>query len=184
MRDNLHDDQANFKKQLVENIDTLVVEVKVFRDDFDKNGPKKSDLSPGEALNKLKDFKEQFQVHNRKFKSYHSGEKLFALPHQSYPELVKTQNELEKLDKLYTLYLKVTETIIKWQETPWLEITDEVIGMKDGIEQFLKDCTRLPSDSKQYPAYKELKQRLDDMEIMLPLVEMLADKSIKERHWL
>ena len=64
-----------------------------------------------------------------------------------------------------------------------MEITEEVVGMKDGIEGFLKDCMRLPSDSKQYPAYKELKQRLDDMEIVLPLVEMLADRSIKERHW-
>ncbi len=55
--------------------------------------------------------------------------------------------------------------------------------MKEGIEGFLKDCTRLHSDSKKYPAYKELKQRLDDMEIVLPLVEMLGDRSIKERHW-
>lgn len=183
VRDKLHDDQAEFKKQLVENIDLLVVEVKIFREDFQKNGPMQADLSPHEALNKLKDFKEQFSVHNRKYKSYNSGEKLFALPHQEYPALVKTQNELDKLDKLYTLYSKVTETITKWEDTPWLQITDEVIGMKDGIEQFLKDCMRLPSDSKQYPAYKELKQRLDDMEIVLPLVEMLADKSIKERHW-
>ena len=80
IRDNLHDDQANFKKQLVENIDTLVVDVKVFREDFEKNGPMQADLSPGEALNKLKDFKEQFSVHNRKFKSYNAGEMLFALP--------------------------------------------------------------------------------------------------------
>jgi len=183
VRDNLHDNQADFKKQLVENISLLVVEVEVFRDEFEKNGPMQDKLTPGEALNRLKDFKEQFSVHNRKYKSYNSGEKLFALPHQQYPKLKKTQNELDKLDKLYTLYLKVTETINRWQETPWMEITEEVIGMKDGIEQFLKDCMRLPSDSKHYPAYKELKQRLDDMEIVLPLVEMLADKSIKERHW-
>lgn len=80
VRDSLHDEQAQFKKQLVENITTLVVEVKVFREDFEKNGPMQADLSPGEALNKLKDFKEQFSVHNRKYKSYNAGEKLFALP--------------------------------------------------------------------------------------------------------
>ena len=136
VRDSLHEEQAVFKKQLVENIGTLVVEVKVFREDFEKNGPMQVGLTPGEALNKLKDFKEQFSVHNRKYKSYFSGEKLFALPHQSYPALVKTQNELDKLDKLYTLYLKVTETITKWQETPWLDITNEIVGMKDGIELF------------------------------------------------
>ena len=79
--------------------------------------------------------------------------------------------------------MKVTETINKWQETPWVEITEEVAGMKEGIEQFLKDCKNQPRESKEYPAYKELKQRLDDMETVLPLVEMLGDKSIKDRHW-
>ena len=53
-------------------------------------------------------------MHNRKFKSYNAGEHLFALPNESYPALEKTRNELEKLDKLYTLYLKVTETITRW----------------------------------------------------------------------
>ena len=183
VRDKLHEDQANFKKQLVENIETLVVEVKIFREDFEKNGPMQADISPGEALNKLKDFKEQFSVHSRKYKSYRAGEKLFALPHEDYPALEKTQNELDKLDKLYTLYLKVTETITKWQETPWLEITDEVKTMQEGIEGFLNDCKRLPSDSKKYPAYDELRQRCEDMDIFLPLVEMLADQAIKERHW-
>ena len=39
VRDRLHDDQSEFKKQLVDNVDQLVVEVNVFRDDFEKNGP-------------------------------------------------------------------------------------------------------------------------------------------------
>jgi dynein heavy chain len=168
---------------LVENIEDLVINVKVFREDFEKNGPMQADLSPGEALNKLKDFKEQFSVHNRKYISYKAGELLFALPHESYPALYKTEKELEKLDKLYTLYLKVTETITRWQETPWLEITDEIQGMEEGIELFLKECLKLPGDSRQYPAYKELKQRLDDMEIVLPLVAQMGDPSIKDRHW-
>ena len=55
--------------------------------------------------------------------------------------------------------------------------------MKDGINQFLSDGKRLPSDAKQYPAYKELIKQLEDMETILPLVEMLSDHSIKERHW-
>jgi dynein heavy chain len=168
---------------LVENIDTLVVDVKVFREDFEKNGPMQADLSPGEALNRLKDFKERFSVHDRKFRSYGAGEMLFALPNQSYPALVKTQNELDKLDKLYTMYLKVTETVARWQETPWLEITEEVENMQKGIDQFLGDARRLPAESKKYPAYEELKSQLDALEIVLPLVQKLAHESVKERHW-
>lgn len=42
---------------------------------------------------------------------------------------------------------------------------------------------RLPSDSKNYPAYIELKQRLEDMNTVLPIVENLGHESIKDRHW-
>ena len=81
------------------------------------------------------------------------------------------------------MYLKVTETIARWQETPWVEITEEVESMQKGIDQFLGDARRLPGESKKYPAYEELKSQLDALEIVLPLVQKLAHESIKERHW-
>ena len=183
VRDGLHEEQADFKKQLIINIDKLVIDVQEFKKDFDNKGPKQPNLSPGEALNKLKDFKEQFSVLDRKYYQYKNGENLFGLPNTDYPDLFMTKGELEKLDKLYNLYLKVTETIAKWNDTPWLEISDEITKMKEGIEQYLKDCQRLPNDTKNYPAYKDLKKELDDMELLLPLVENLGDKSIRDRHW-
>ena len=107
-------------------------------------------LDPAEALNRLKNFNEEYSVYERKYKSYFSGENLFGLPITEYPELVQTKGELEKLDKLYTLYSKVTETITKWHECPWSEIKEEIDKMKDTIENFSRDCQRLPSDAKKF----------------------------------
>jgi len=80
VRDQLHDEQAEFKMQLILNIEKLVVDVHEFKKDFDTKGPKQPNLSPGEALNKLKDFKEQFSVLDRKYHQYRNGENLFGLP--------------------------------------------------------------------------------------------------------
>jgi len=157
--------------------------VKDFRQKFEEDGPMKENIEPSEALDKLKDFKEQFNVHNRKYLSYYQGETLFGLPHTKYDALVKTKGELDKLDKLYSLYMKVTEQIKKWKEQPWDGINAEMERMTEGIEQFGKDCKRLPGDAKFYPAYRELKQEIEDMETLLPLVELLADECIKPRHW-
>jgi len=165
------------------NIEKLVIDVKDFKKNFDEHGPKQEGLEPGDALNKLKDFKEQFSVLDRKYTQFANGENLFALPNQDYPELVKTQGELEKLDKLYNLYLKVTETIAKWDDTLWVELPNEIEKMTESIEQFQKDCQRLPMDTKKYPAYIVLKQKLDDMDELLPLIENLSDVSVKDRHW-
>jgi len=42
---------------------------------------------------------------------------------------------------------------------------------------------KLPGVLKSWDAYKELKQEIDDMTEILPLVEQLAKPSIRPRHW-
>lgn len=37
---------------------------------------------------------------------------------------------------------------------------------------------------KDWPAFIELKQKIDDFNETCPLLEMMANKSMKERHWL
>ena len=183
VRDNLHTEQALFKQQLIKNVDCLIIDVQKFRQEFVDKGPMVPNLEPSEALNRLKNFNEEYSVHARKFHSYFAGETLFGLPHQAYPDLEKTKGELEKLDKLYTLYSKVTETITKWHECPWAEIKEEIDKMKETIENFSRDCQRLPGDAKRFQAYTDLKKKIDDMDEILPLVESLASESIRDRHW-
>ena len=40
-------------------------------------------------------------------------------------------------------------------------------NMVEVIEQFAKDCAKLPGPLKQWAAYKELKQEIDDMNTLL-----------------
>jgi dynein heavy chain len=98
------------------------------------------------------------------------------------------------LDKLYSLYSKVKDTIQKWKDVPWTEIAEEratmvdqtqtqLARMVDQTDTFGRDCQKLPGPLKQWDAYKELKQEIDDMALILPLVQSLADPSIKPRHW-
>jgi hypothetical protein len=48
--------------------------------------------------------------------------------------LVKTASEIELLDKLYSLYSKVKDTIAKWREIPWSEIVNEIDKMVETID--------------------------------------------------
>ena len=70
VRDSLHSEQADFKKNLIKNVETLTVDVHKFRADFDENGPTRPNLEPAEALNRLKNFNEEYSVYARKFNSY------------------------------------------------------------------------------------------------------------------
>lgn len=87
-RNDLQGEQAGFKKDLIEGINVLVVDVQDFRKNFEKNGPMVPGIDPREALNRLRMFFDEYSIRKRKFDSYYAGEGLFGLPHQSYPELV------------------------------------------------------------------------------------------------
>ncbi len=140
-------------------------------------------IEPKEALNRLRMFSDEYSVRKRKYDSYFAGETLFGLPHQSYPALEETRKEIELLDKLYSLYSKVKDTIGRWKEVLWADIQAEISKMTEQFEVFGRDCQKLPGVLKTWDAYKELKQEIDDMTEILPLVEALAKPSIRPRHW-
>ncbi len=122
VRNQLQGQQAEFKKSLIVGINNLIVDVEEFRKNFEKNGPMVAGIEPKEALNRLRMFSDEYSVRKRKYDSYFAGETLFGLPHQSYPALEETRKEIELLDKLYSLYSKVKDTIARWREVPWSEI--------------------------------------------------------------
>mmetsp|Transcript_8591 Transcript_8591/g.9745 ORF Transcript_8591/g.9745 Transcript_8591/m.9745 type:complete len:2884 (-) Transcript_8591:1352-10003(-) len=55
--------------------------------------------------------------------------------------------------------------------------------MIETIEAFGRDCAKLPGVLKGWDAYKELKQEVEDMGKILPLVKELSKPSIQDRHW-
>jgi len=184
VRNDLQGEQGKYKLYLINAINALTIDVKAFRHEFDTEGPMVPGLEPRDALERLRKFTEEFSVRKRKYDSQFAGEALFGLPHTPYPDLVKTESEIELLDKLYSLYSKVKDTIAKWKEVPWTEILVEIDKMVETTEIFARDCTRLPGVLKSWGAYKELKTEIDEMTEVLPLVAAMAKPSIRDRHWL
>jgi len=182
-RNSLQGHQSRFKRTLIIAIKNLIVDVEKFRKKFEEHGPMVAGITPREALNRLRMFSEEYQVNKGKYDSYYAGETLFGLPHQSYPALEQSAKEIELLGKLYNLYSKVIDTIAGWKLIPWLEIPNEIDKMIDMIESFGRDCQRLPGVLKGWDAYKELKQEIEDMSKILPLVKELSKPSIRDRHW-
>ena len=129
IRNDLALENADYKLTLIKSIKHLVVDVKEFRKNFEEKGPALPGIAPREALNRLRMYADEYSIRKRKYDSYHAGEILFGLPHVEYPLLVKTEQEIELLDKLYSLYSKVKDTIAKWREIPWSEVVNEIDKM-------------------------------------------------------
>ena len=44
-------------------------------------------------------------------------------------------------------------------------------------------CRKLPRALKEWQAFEELRQTIDDFNEMVPLLELMANKAMKPRHW-
>lgn len=78
------------------------------------------------------------------------------MPHATYEKLEKVDKELIRLEKLYGLYTRVNNQINEWQEIPWTNVREEIVGMTDTVEKFEGECRRLPVALKDKKAFKDL----------------------------
>jgi hypothetical protein len=67
--------------KLKEDIRIFIKEVDDFHKDYTDNGPMVPNIEPSEAMNRLKEFKDRYEMNKRKYDIYHNGEALFGMPH-------------------------------------------------------------------------------------------------------
>jgi dynein heavy chain len=182
-QDKLSAKQADHKRTLINTVNAFKKDVREFRSQYEKHGPMVTGIPPAQAVERLKRFREEYQVRARKQVIYYLGEDLFGLPHQQYPQMDKTQSELNYLGQLYDLYVVVLETIKEWKDYLWVDTPEHIGDMEAQTEKFAGRCKKMPKVLRTWEAYHELKKEIDDFSEVLPLLTELAKKSIMSRHW-
>ena len=182
--DDLGKIQHGFKKQLLKDVRVFVTDVLKFRTDFVSNGPGEPGIDPNTAVERLKRFKDQFDIFARKEELYSGGEELFALKPTPYPELVATKKEIGLQETLYGLYVDVHEKVeVEWPHIQWSEVQKNMDTMTERVENFMARLSKMPRVLRTWPAYESLKKKLEDFGLVLPILEQLSKDSIKPRHW-
>uniref|UniRef100_A0A2I3GCS9 Dynein axonemal heavy chain 5 n=1 Tax=Nomascus leucogenys TaxID=61853 RepID=A0A2I3GCS9_NOMLE len=120
--------QPNFKKELISAVEVFLQDCHQFYLDYDLNGPMASGLKPQEASDRLIMFQNQFDNIYRKYLTYTGGEELFGLPATQYPQLLEIKKQLNLLQKIYTLYNSVIETVNSYYDILWSEVNIEKIN--------------------------------------------------------
>ncbi|CAN0142261.1 unnamed protein product, partial [Pylaiella littoralis] len=181
--DTLHRIQGKYKKQLIKNVKELKEDVRKFRREWESSGPMVQGISPLEAVERLRRFKEEMQLRERTAEMYTAGEELFALKITTHSELVKIKKESCLLDQLYGLYMDVLQTLERYREVLWTSAGEELAAMSEMVASFDSRCRKMPKKLREWEAFQVLLRKITDFQEILPIIENLRKPSIKPRHW-
>ncbi|EDO35603.1 predicted protein [Nematostella vectensis] len=180
-QDHLIGIQSNFKGGLIDEVQTFILDVGSFAGDYNSTGPMVPNVPPREASDRLIIFQNRFDTLWRKYITYSGGEELFGLPVTEYPELMQIKRELNLLQKLYGLYNDVIDTVNGYYDILWQDVNIEKINQE--LLDFQNRCRKLPRALKDWQAFLDLKKTIDDFNESCPLLELMANKAMKQRHW-
>ncbi|XP_053350448.1 dynein axonemal heavy chain 5 [Clarias gariepinus] len=169
------------KAELLTGVKSFQAAVKSFYDGYDKSGPGVVGLTPREASDRLQVFQVQFDELWRKYITFSSGEQLFGLTVNEYPDLHRIKKELNLLSKLYSLYNCVIESVNGYSEILWADLNIEKINSE--LQDFQNRIRKLPKALKEWQAFNDLKKKIDDFNETCPLLQMMANKAMLPRHW-
>lgn len=177
----LLDMQPVFQEELTTNLDRFKNEKIDYVNEYNNAGPMQAGLTPREASDKLILFQNRFDGMWRRLQLFQNGEELFGLPQTDYPELGQIKKELNLLQKLYKLYNDVIDRVSSYYDINWGDVDIEEINNE--LMEFQNRCRKLPKGLKEWPAFHALKRTIDDFNDMCPLLELMANKAMKPRHW-
>ena len=173
--------QPVFQEELTTNLDRFRNEKIDYVNEYNNAGPMQPGLTPREASDRLILFQNRFDGMWRRLQLFQNGEELFGLPQTDYPELAQIKKELNLLQKLYKLYNDVIDRVSSYYDIAWGDVDIEEINNE--LMEFQNRCRKLPKALKEWPAFHALKRTIDDFNDMCPLLELMANKAMKPRHW-
>ncbi|XP_078395203.1 dynein axonemal heavy chain 5 [Cetorhinus maximus] len=173
--------QPNFRGELINNVQIFIDDCNEFYVDYEKEGPMVIGLAPQDASDRLIIFQNQFDNLFRKYITYTGGEELFGLSVTEYPQLLEIKKQLTLLQKLYGLYNNVINTVSNYNDILWSEVSIEKINNE--LMELQTRCRKLPRALKEWQAFLDLKQTIDDFSECCPLLEHMSNKAMMLRHW-
>ncbi len=152
--------QPNYRSELLKNVQIFLQECKQFYIDYEQRGPTIPGLTPRDSSDRQILFQSRVENLYKKYETYHGGEELFGLNITDYPQLEKIKRDLTLLQRLYSLYNKVLDTVASYYDIAWIDVNIDKINQE--LADFQIACRKLPKGLREFPAFHTLKKTIDD----------------------
>jgi len=100
-----------------------------------------------------------------------------------FPEISVSDKELTQCENLFGMYTDVTASIEAWKQLTWAQILPMVDDMMTAMEGYAGRCKRQPKKVRDYPGFIETNEKINEFQVVLPMIQELSKSSIRIRHW-
>eukprot|EP00916_Digyalum_oweni_P021759 GHVL01036069.1.p1 GENE.GHVL01036069.1~~GHVL01036069.1.p1 ORF type:complete len:4080 (+),score=886.02 GHVL01036069.1:1188-12242(+) len=173
--------QVNEKANIRKELENFTKEVKDYRSNFLKAAPFDPELTDETAYSLIDEFWQSTLKIELLAKDFDNLETLFDMPRSGYRELKECRTDLIGLKNVWDWISMVRCTFGTWKSTLWDDIdTEDLLTQTKGIEQQLKG---VPKTIRGWKIYNWLMKMVQNMAVVLPAVNELHSKEVKDRHW-
>ena len=178
--------QGTYKKQLVWDIKDFTIDIRSFGKDYRENGPTVMSIKPNVAVERLKKFKAELIIREKKMEVYKSGEELFALRGTKFSEILQVRKDVQLAEQIYGLYTDLHVAMDSWQKVKWVDVENQAGAMLEMVNGFDARCKKLPRKLREEAykdAYDDVSGNIKSYMDLFPLLTDMVKPSIKIRHW-
>lgn len=151
------------RDRLVSMVDQFVVDLGVFRQEFESQAPFSSDgyeleegvLDVAKALQYVKDKGEELNEMKRKSESLKAGMDIFNIPEPPYKELGASQKDLQMLSEIWGVARQWQAAFDSWKHTMFRAIN--VDEMEEAAVRISKSIVKLGREIKDWPVWSRIK---------------------------
>ena len=172
--------KADFKDDLLNSLADMRTREQELRADFLRSAPFDGEMH-GEAPALIDEYRNQCAAVRKREKEMAAGLKIFAIEAPPNKETATTEKELELLQVVWGMWDEWEGKMQGWKYGKFKEI--DVTAIENDAAQVGKRLYKLSKEVKQWKVLDTLREKVDGMKKLMPLIMDLRNPAMRDRHW-
>ena len=173
--------KADFKDDLLSSLNAFNDQTAGLRTDFLRNAPFDGDIPPTKARELIAEYRGNAAGVRTREKEMAAGLQIFSIEPPANKDTAQTEKELDLLDAVWTMLDEWVANLDGWKTGKFKDMDVDQIETVAG--QFAKRVYKLGKEIKGWKVLESLKERVDNMKKLMPLIGDLRNPAMRERHW-
>ena len=177
----LHKAKADFKDDLLQSLTDFNAQVQTMRNDFQRNAPFDADVSSARAKELIAEYKGQVAALRGREADMRAGLDIFSIEPPVNKETSQTEKDIELLDQVWGMLDEWNANMEEWKYGKFA--TMDVTTIEEAAGKYSKRILRLQKEVKHWKVLDTLKERVEAIKKLMPLIMDLRNPAMRARHW-